>query len=1076
MFKAPKNSSKRKSFAATSTNTSSTREGIVSDSNIDTRRFSVPHPPERFSLTSVPFQNKTPNELVQSKSANNRYSLPAPKSSSRPSPLLSDISPPLSSSASDKSTSSSSSLLSSKRNSINISPPKLTASGLQIGDRVHVESANLSGTLRFLGSTKFKPGIWAGVELDNEGTGKNDGVVDGVRYFSCAPKSGLFILSHKISKLSYSRSYSQCTPISESASEISEDCYVPSKAVKQSSISSTPTDISSKRSSSGFRDQNFTHTFGMSPYQTGFSSPSPNVPIKSLPTSKRFSTVSEQTQLEELGADSFMHRSTLDCDEAFCDMGGGLEANDTRQLHLKLEILRTENEFLKLEAKQTKSNSEFVILKTEIENLRRQKQDWERAKVAKAKQYDLLRPEINALNAQLNGLNLGGSITDSIEHSTDTEVEELLTLMKGVKEALSIKDVVEKELRDHIMRLEASNNGELSSDDLIVSLRAELEERSAQVAKLTARLKSIQTDFDTENQTKSENLELVNRGLNGIPTMGNGKQDIDSLTRKVHQCELTIKSQEKLLRDFKAAGAEAFDHYERTLQSIKNENSSLKLQAENVVNACKQLESDANTLRFELERAQAREEELMKESISLQETVDNYQLSNAKRKEEIQKLRQELQKQSDQILDLAKSRESGLTNSDFDDEKNRLLSQIDELLSSVKSLETEKLNIVKSHQELLDSHATAKSEMANLRVMFEQFDTERQTWSNQQTILHQQIAEFTELIEEKDRELQASKEELNKLNQSLKERDAVIKSLRTKVEELESREGLDAQAQSQGADHAVEITQLKVSLDRLQKDYSSVLEENAKLQDEHVELMEAQEKLLEAHTLMENECLKLMEEVETLHSDNAVLFSPSKTHPDTNEDINCQGPACLSPENQDGLSSLKQRHTAEIREMQKKIMDLELSKQHELDLQAKNMGELEALVEDKVFRETELEEQIIELQQRIVWLEKQLADKCNGSPMPPGNNLEVDDLYDANFLQESKLNSLRDRILSSPVDEEPFCELCEQNGHDILSCTEYTFTSQALNGGDSEDSTYCENCEEFGDHWTHDCPNQDETF
>mmetsp|Transcript_87441 Transcript_87441/g.245448 ORF Transcript_87441/g.245448 Transcript_87441/m.245448 type:complete len:259 (+) Transcript_87441:65-841(+) len=47
------------------------------------------------------------------------------------------------------------------------------------------------GTIRFVGETKFAPGNWIGVELD-EPAGKNDGTVQGVSYFKCEPLKGLF--------------------------------------------------------------------------------------------------------------------------------------------------------------------------------------------------------------------------------------------------------------------------------------------------------------------------------------------------------------------------------------------------------------------------------------------------------------------------------------------------------------------------------------------------------------------------------------------------------------------------------------------------------------------------------------------------------------------------------------------------------------------------------------------------------------------------------------------------------------------------------------------------------------------
>jgi dynactin 1 len=47
-------------------------------------------------------------------------------------------------------------------------------------------------TVRFVGSTHFAPGDWIGVELD-EATGKNDGTVQGERYFDCEHGFGMFI-------------------------------------------------------------------------------------------------------------------------------------------------------------------------------------------------------------------------------------------------------------------------------------------------------------------------------------------------------------------------------------------------------------------------------------------------------------------------------------------------------------------------------------------------------------------------------------------------------------------------------------------------------------------------------------------------------------------------------------------------------------------------------------------------------------------------------------------------------------------------------------------------------------------
>jgi dynactin 1 len=70
---------------------------------------------------------------------------------------------------------------------------------LKVGDLVEV--LGTKGTVRFVGSTSFATGKWVGVEL-NEGIGKNDGSVQGKRYFSCAENYGVFVRASQVKTLS----------------------------------------------------------------------------------------------------------------------------------------------------------------------------------------------------------------------------------------------------------------------------------------------------------------------------------------------------------------------------------------------------------------------------------------------------------------------------------------------------------------------------------------------------------------------------------------------------------------------------------------------------------------------------------------------------------------------------------------------------------------------------------------------------------------------------------------------------------------------------------------------------------
>lgn len=73
------------------------------------------------------------------------------------------------------------------------------AVAFKVGDKVSIEPSNLTGTIKFQGPTKFAKGRWIGVHLDKP-EGKNDGSVNGVKYFSCPAGHGIFVKPEAVSK------------------------------------------------------------------------------------------------------------------------------------------------------------------------------------------------------------------------------------------------------------------------------------------------------------------------------------------------------------------------------------------------------------------------------------------------------------------------------------------------------------------------------------------------------------------------------------------------------------------------------------------------------------------------------------------------------------------------------------------------------------------------------------------------------------------------------------------------------------------------------------------------------------
>ena len=67
----------------------------------------------------------------------------------------------------------------------------------KLDDRIYVNDK--SGTIKFIGNTKFQEGLWVGVALD-EPHGKNNGTVQEVEYFKCEESHGLFCKLSQISR------------------------------------------------------------------------------------------------------------------------------------------------------------------------------------------------------------------------------------------------------------------------------------------------------------------------------------------------------------------------------------------------------------------------------------------------------------------------------------------------------------------------------------------------------------------------------------------------------------------------------------------------------------------------------------------------------------------------------------------------------------------------------------------------------------------------------------------------------------------------------------------------------------
>ena len=77
--------------------------------------------------------------------------------------------------------------------------PTDTLPDLAVGCYVDLQNGN-QGVVRYLGTSGFASGIWVGIEL-SDSLGKNDGSVQGQRYFDCKANFGVFVRESQIKRI-----------------------------------------------------------------------------------------------------------------------------------------------------------------------------------------------------------------------------------------------------------------------------------------------------------------------------------------------------------------------------------------------------------------------------------------------------------------------------------------------------------------------------------------------------------------------------------------------------------------------------------------------------------------------------------------------------------------------------------------------------------------------------------------------------------------------------------------------------------------------------------------------------------
>ena len=116
--------------------------------------------------------------------------------------------------------------------------PKPTDLGKRVLYHSTAEQKHKYGVLRYVGEPEFAPGTWCGLEL-NTACGKNNGMLQGIRYFRCQPNYGVFVPIDKVELDQGRRSRSRPNSAPSSRSSSVDREVVTSRTVGHSLVAST---------------------------------------------------------------------------------------------------------------------------------------------------------------------------------------------------------------------------------------------------------------------------------------------------------------------------------------------------------------------------------------------------------------------------------------------------------------------------------------------------------------------------------------------------------------------------------------------------------------------------------------------------------------------------------------------------------------------------------------------------------------------------------------------------------------------------------------------------------------------
>lgn len=524
------------------------------------------------------------------------------------------------------------------------------------------------------------------------------------------------------------------------------------------------------------------------------------------------------------------------------------ELNSSVDIRNRLEIEKLKGNLKLRDAQLGKMKKMLTNLKTEVEKVRKEKDDAKQAqKVAEFEQANPKQPieiqdhkaEIDNLQKQLRANELKNQQNNEVQKQKESEIDKLqqrIALKKGEVEQseMTPEDAAElKRLQD-----------ELNSKEEEVNAIKEISSGNTEIEKLKKMIAAKEAEADEATERELRDQEEIEKLQEELAAKKKEIKKVESKDQS-EKLEGDIATLQKKLEVKEQQAVESKQASRDALINSKNANRELETVKKQLKDKELVLERERKRFEVELSKAKAQNEKLKERNAQqVSEKSELVQAGNGDVSKENEKLKAEVEQLKKKISFMYESNKAS--------QETATSSDASDLKDEKKKLEIELAQLMK----------TSSDKDGQIKALEYKLQTAQQNSSNTQVSM-QKIKEAETQMRQKEREADTAKKLLKKFEDKVKELQQEIKKQEVKMKFLAaqaSNQGANKAANANGKGTEANNTQLMKKLEienkKLQmvakKSTDELAQRKAELNKMKIEKKTLENKLRDAERKMQN--------------------------------------------------------------------------------------------------------------------------------------------------------------------------------------------------------------------------------